>query len=194
MKPWILGVPFALAVALASAAQAQQPPFPPPHGGPMMPPPREQVHAMVARHFAEIDTNHDGVVTRAEFDAALAKRRADYEVRRKARRDAEFTRLDTNRDGKLSRSEFDAPPPREGWGPPPGGPRMGPMRGPGRMGGPPLGPAWFDRADADHDGKVTLAEAQAMVDRMMDHWGPRHGPEGGRPGPGYDLPGRPPAR
>jgi hypothetical protein len=52
----------------------------------------------VLRKFDRMDTNHDGKVTREEFDRA-------YQTR--ARRELDrFNTLDANRDGYLSRQEF----------------------------------------------------------------------------------------
>lgn len=256
----------ALGVLIAGAAIAQeQGMMPPPPGGAGGPPPmgrmmqplkRADVPAMVAKHFAMMDLNKDGVIDAADKVAMVAKRRADREAAMKAGRDRMFASLDTNHDGSISRAEFDAamgppPPPGErgpggpggprGAGGPdgaggPGGPdhmrgpgrdpgpdrpdgRDGPggrgemgMRGPGGPGGPGrggfgmMGGRLLEMADANHDGKVTLAEAQkaalawfdkadvnhdGVIDRdemvvaMQDHgrWGGHRG-RGGSEGKG----------
>ena len=49
--------------------------------------------------FARFDKNNDGVVDRAEFEAA-AKESADYWVKRFIRR------FDADRDGRISKDEF----------------------------------------------------------------------------------------
>lgn len=143
---------------------------------------RPHVEAAVAKHFAMLDADHDGAVTRAEFDAA----RASMWQRMQEHRARAFDRLDANKDGVLSRDEFDTPAP-----PPPGGPG-----GPGMGGGPPpagapgmkarmmgrrmgamammMGPQWFDRADADHDGRLTLAEARTAALAMFDRVDANH--------------------
>jgi hypothetical protein len=113
--------------------------------------------------IAQADANHDGNITRAEWDAARAAR---------------FTQQDANRDGQLSADE------RPHWGPPPGGQPP--------AGGPPPGgehhgmmnadtnndgvvsraeydaqsAAMFQRLDADNNGTITAAELQAMHDHM----------------------------
>lgn len=240
MKLFLAG---AALIALTAPAIAQDaPPPPPPPGAPMhhlggrdgpghwAPPSRDQIIAMATTRFQEMDANHDGTVTKAEFDTAIAKRRALFEARMKEHRDRKFDALDTNKDGKISRAEFDAPPKdhmRGPDGPPPGGPDgppppppgdhpgkgpmgrhhgMGPMPAMAGGMGMPMSERWFERADSDHDGKVTLAEAQAAAGKMYDRFlAHREGDEprgdrrdmrrdgGGRTGPGYDLPAMPPA-
>ncbi len=144
---------------------------------------RTEVEAMVAKRFAQLDTDHDGVLTRAELDAARASMV-------KQRRDRQFAGLDANKDGVISRDEFDAGGPPHGapgapgmGGPPPAGgaaPGMwrGRMKG-GGMGGMGamammMGPRWFDRADADHDGRLTLAEAKAAALALFDRVDTNH--------------------
>lgn len=80
-----------------------------------------------AERFEELDGDHDGRITRAEFEAAHAKRmarnmasRAEREAAgkpvrpmptdqaRQKRHDAMFARLDGNKDGAVTRAEFDA--------------------------------------------------------------------------------------
>ncbi|WP_159995117.1 EF-hand domain-containing protein [Roseomonas sp. 18066] len=72
------------AAAAAPAAEAERPTMTP-----------EQIQAARQRFrenfFAQYDTNRDGVVSRAEYDAIRA---------------AQFERSDTNRDGKLSEAEY----------------------------------------------------------------------------------------
>lgn len=87
----------------------------------------------VQSHFKELDTNKDGVVTKAEFDAGHAKH---------------FKSLDANHDGKITIEEMEAghaqhhemPPPRQ----------TGTFK------------EVFDRADADHDGALSKDEAKSM--------------------------------
>ena len=67
-------------------------------------------------------------------------------------------------------------------GPPPGGPHMamGPgamppmMMGHGARGPAAIGGRWFDRADADHDGKLTAAEARSAALAMFDRFDSNH--------------------
>lgn len=196
-------------LGLGAIVAAQDPGSPPPMGGKMM---RGGMDKMLERRFVDMDTNHDGVVTRPEYDAYRAKMRVDREARMKDHRDQQFARMDRNRDGTLSRQEFDPPPPPPppaaggnaplgydpaggappppppggDMGPPPGGPHG--MRGE-RAGG--MAGDWFDRADTNHDGKVTLGEAKAAMRMMMSERRGMRGP-GGPGGPGGDMPPPPP--
>jgi hypothetical protein len=83
----------------------------------------------------------------------------------------QFTRLDANHDGAITRDEFETA--RNGTATPPAAGAGGdsssaaPMRrGRGMMGG--LNARWFDRVDADGDGRVTLAEVQAAATTLFD--------------------------
>jgi len=158
---------------------------------------RTDAEKRVSEHFAMLDLNHDGVVTRDEIAAVERTERdkmhAFMEARMKEHREHEFDRLDANHDGSISRAEFaaagppmpphgpesaDAPPP------PPGGPgeghrmAMGGPGGPGRMlmmmHGPMMSEHWFERADANHDDKVTLAEAKAVALARFDRLDTNH--------------------
>jgi len=159
-----------LAVLLAGAATAQQMPPPPgamggPPPQPMLPLKRADVPAMVARHFAMLDANHDGALTESDRQMRRDQHRAEMVEGMKRHRDEAFAAMDANKDGQISRQEFDnaAPPP-----PPPGGPGMRHgMRG-GGMGFGMIGGRMLEKADANHDGKVTLAEAQATALQMFD--------------------------
>lgn len=160
--PWIAGAALAatLATATAFAAAGERP-----HGPPQT---RAEVQARVAEHFRKLDANGDGFVTREEADAARAKMREAFAGKRQERRAEHFAMLDKDGNGSLSKDEFMAPPPRaEGRD----GMHRGHGRGmkhhggPGRMG---FGGPMFERADANKDGKVSLAEAQASALAMFD--------------------------
>jgi Ca2+-binding EF-hand superfamily protein len=75
-----------------------------------------------------------------------------------------FARLDTDKNGQLSQQEFATRPEGErgGWKGRGKG-HHGGMMGMGRG-----GEGWFERMDANKDGKVTLAEATAMPLAMFD--------------------------
>ncbi len=219
MKIAYLGAGLMALVAAPLIAQ----PGPPPgemHGPMMKPITKADAQAMVARHFAELDLNHDGKVTQEEVKAFRGMR---FEERMKAHRDREFAKLDSNHDGSISKAEFDVPhlggpggpgaPMGEHGGPEgPGGPEHhGPGREHGPMGGGMmmLGMHGFDKADANHDGAVTLAEAQTAAATFFDRLDTNHdgivspdemhaafggrGPGGWHHGPEGDMP-PPPAK
>ena len=101
--------------------------------------------------FQQMDTNHDGKVTRAEFDAGFADAMltvynlgrdgaltpAQWNDVERAGRRSSFARLDTNHDGKLSRAELSA-----------GKERAAVVN------------ALFDRIDKNHDGVISLEEGR----------------------------------
>jgi Ca2+-binding EF-hand superfamily protein len=150
---------------------------------------RAQLGVHVAAIFQRLDTDRDGVITRAESQAAkgyrgerksaIEQRRASRSPERRAEtRAALFDRLDANRDGSISRAEFTAAPAlrdhrhaartggqverRTEHG------RM--MRGAMGMGAMGIGLRghMFDMADANRDGRVTMAEATAAAYRHFD--------------------------
>lgn len=170
------------------------------------------------KRFDAIDANHDGAISRDEY---LADRRAAA-----ARIEARMDRRGA-RDGEADMAP--PPPPMgedaDEDGPPP--PAMGPgMMGPGMMGGQgPMafllgGPAGkdvakdgivtraaydaaiksrFDKADRNHDGKLSRDEIRAAMPRPMGPRGrdgermpPMGGPGMGGPGMGMDGPPMPP--
>lgn len=119
--------------------------------------------------FGRFDTNGDGTITREEFDTPREARfaaadsdgdgklsaeemLARAQERAKARIDAMIATRDTDGDGMLSPDEM--PQPR--------------AERRARM---------FERLDADGDGSVTMAEAEAAMQRFMErrHGGPGRG-------------------
>lgn len=141
-------------------------------------------HAMM---FDKLDANNDGQVTKAEMEAMRAQhagKRAERRAERTgkpapteaqmAERKAErFARIDTDGNGAVSRAEFDAMHAKMGG-------KMG-KRGGGRMMARMDGPvtqqafvaralARFDKADANRDGTVTVAERQAARAAMKQQW------------------------
>ncbi|MES1199631.1 MAG: hypothetical protein ABUS48_06595 [Pseudomonadota bacterium] len=116
------------------------------------------------------DANHDGNVTRAEFNAARATRFADR---------------DANHDGSLSGDEMPH------WGGGQGGGGQGAAAGGGGQAGgggggmmradanndgaisraeyDAQGVHMFDRLDTDHNGSISQAEIQAMQSAMQQH-------------------------
>ena len=131
---------------------------------------RDEVVAKVRERFARADANRDGFVAADEMRGQRGERRARRMAMRggqqRANPGAAFERLDTNRDNMLSREEFAAGrsvrAERRG--------RLGAMRGQGmaqRMGMRGQG-GMLRRADADRDGRVSLAEAQAAALQRFD--------------------------
>ena len=135
--------------------------------GPMT---KAAVETMIKTHFAKVDTNGDGYIVKAEADGARDKMVAEM-------RDKHFKAMDANNDGSISRAEFDAQH-RDGHhegiaigepnpgGKPDGDDKGGHMRhGAGHRPGMAMmmhGDRMFERADADKDGRVSLAEAIAL--------------------------------
>lgn len=119
---------------------------------------RGDVEAKVKERFAKVDTNRDGAVTVDELRAMRTHKRAES-------LDDHFKRLDTDGNGSISRAEFDAG--HQGMGHEKHGSGHGDdaHRG-GRHGM--VGMMMFRQADADKDGKVTLAEATAGALRLFD--------------------------
>ena len=152
---------------------------------------RNEVAAHVGKFFARLDTNRDGYLTREEINASHGKMMAmhgDIGKRLAERgihlgdRGAMFDRLDTNRDGSISRQEFTSAHPqtreqrvivmRDGNGPAAPGRPGAKMRM--RNMGMGFGGRMFDMADGNHDGRVTLAEAQAAALAHFDRADTNH--------------------
>lgn len=133
---------------------------------------RADVQAKVAKHFARVDANRDGFVTKAEADSAVEAfrgKRAERRTERRAeRREHRFERLDANRDGSITRAEWDAAQAqrqqriaaRDHDGD--GRPDRKHHRGMG------FGGHMFEMADANRDGRVSLQEAQAAALQHFD--------------------------
>ena len=159
MRKYLIGVAAAVtgAVAVPLLAQATM-------HQPRPPLTRAAAEALVREKFAKADANRDGVVTLAEVEAAMAAGQADRAAKMAAYRAERFAALDTNHDGQLSRDEFTAHL-ADG----PDGDHHG-MRGRpgmrGARGG--FGQKWFARVDANKDGRVTLAEADAAAMARFD--------------------------
>ena len=186
MKEFLIGAA-GIVLAGAGAALAQAPVAPP--AAQFTPAPamadrittRAEVVTKVREHFAQMDGNRDGFLTKDEAEAGrkimkerFAEKRGE---RRMERRDpgAAFDRLDANKDGTISREEFDKGHEmrierrmvmKDGAAGGPGGtPHQG-MRM-HRMGGM-MGGHMFEMADANKDGRVSLQEAQDAALRRFD--------------------------
>src|SRR6187549_3756011 len=135
------------------------------HDMALQPVTRAQMVQKVQDHFAKLDTNRDGFVTKAEMDAAPKMHRfkmkdgdADGDMKMPDR-GATFDRLDANHDGSISRDEFQSAKPEmrqrrvivmngdaKDMGPGRAGMRMHRL-GMGMRG------HMFEMADADKDGR-----------------------------------------
>ncbi len=188
-------------LSLSAVAFAQMPSS---HGGHgmKMPADRAGLQSMLEKHFDEVDSNHDGTITPDE-------RKAFHQGMATRMRNEMFARADTNKDSMLSRDEFNAlHGPRGGQGP---GPREG-HKGMGHHGGPGMGMGMrmammhgggapmdinkpvtrkefvdaglvrFDRADTNHDGKISDQERDAARKAMRDRLAPADRPPPPPPG------------
>jgi hypothetical protein len=147
---------------------------------------RDEAVKHVRDMFAKLDTNRDNVVTREELNALHQKMAGamgaagDWQKRigdhgaLMGDRGAIFDRLDTNHDGNISRQEFMAANSerreqrviimRDGSEAAPGTPgEPGMMRMHAMGAGMHFGGRLFDMADANHDGRLTLQEAEAAA-------------------------------
>jgi EF hand len=111
--------------------------------------------------LASADTNRDGAVSRAEFDAMIANAQAQRARQAGAMRDQRFLALDTNRDGSLSSAEIAAARAnRES--------KKGPDQGAAgpQNGRPP--PRNFAMLDTNNDQRVSLAEWLAAPEPLFE--------------------------
>jgi hypothetical protein len=195
-------------IGLAGAALAQ-----PPGQGPRraVDVTRAEVIQRSDAAFARLDANHDGRFTREEAQALGQQRREQRRTRMFERLDANHDGQISREEfaqgrrgpGPMASGGPDGPPPPGGTGMRRWHHRGGPGMGGGmgmRMGARMFGEAGFvtaeqfrtralarfDRADADHDGTLTVAERQARRGEMRRHM--RMGPPPGGP----DMPPPPP--
>ena len=163
-------------VTTAAVAVAQQAPAPAAPEKVMV---RGDVQAKVRTHFAQLDANKDGAITTAELAGLNGKMGGHGMGHDGAMRDpaAAFDRIDANKDGSISRDEFAKAREmriekrivmRDGEGGAPGA--MGKHHsGGGKMGGGGMaGGPMIAMADTNHDGRITLAEAEAMALQHFD--------------------------
>jgi Ca2+-binding EF-hand superfamily protein len=119
----------------------------------MMPQSRADAQARMKSIFDRIDANHDGVIIRAEFDAYRAAQLAAWQAGRRDGIDLAFAAMDADGNGEISQAEFD---------------RFAESGRPRVLHQSAAGGSWFDRADANHDDKVTLDEAQSSAMAIFD--------------------------
>ena len=190
MKIMLIAATVALA-GTAALAQTAAPPAParPMADGAMT---RDEVVAKVRDHFSRFDADRDGAITSAEM-GALHERMGEHRmaeggqpnimIREHKMQDpnAAFDRLDSNKDGMISRDEFAKGREirvekrivrREKLKEARKDGKLGAMRM-HRMGG--MGGAhMIVMADTDKDGRITLAEAEAMALRHFDQMDSNH--------------------
>jgi Ca2+-binding EF-hand superfamily protein len=190
MREFLIGAAVII-LAGAGAALAQAPvTTPAPQVAPVPPMAdrimtRDEVVGKIREHFAQLDGNRDGFLTKEEAAAGrkvikerFRERRAERGAQRMEGRDPKiaFDRLDTNKDGAISRDEFakgrEARIERrivmhDGQ---PGGHAGGAHQGMRmhRMGGMMLRGHMFEMADANKDGRVSLQEATESAVRHFD--------------------------
>ncbi|WP_374597124.1 EF-hand domain-containing protein [Sphingosinicella sp.] len=192
----MIGASAAALMALPAIAQPS-PPSPPEKAArwnaPQM---RADVEKKIAERFAEADANKDGAVTEAELKAGIEARRAEAEKKMAEARTRMFTSMDADKNGQISRSEWDShhADMKVKWaerretaqadgkerremrmkfkdGDKDGrkGHRMMHRGGHGGgMGWGGFGEKGFETADANKDGRVTLAEAKAKALSRFD--------------------------
>lgn len=154
---------------------------------------RADLEKKIAERFAAADTNKDGAVTEAEVKALAEARRAEGEKRMAEARTRMFESMDADKNGQISRTEWDSHHAgmKAKWaerretaqvdgkdrremrmkfkdGDKDGrkGHRM--MHRGGGMGWGGFGEKGFETADANKDGRVTLAEAKAKALSRFD--------------------------
>jgi Ca2+-binding EF-hand superfamily protein len=107
MKTHLIAGLAVAAIALPVLASAQIPSATPPahHSAPGKSMTRADVGQKVQQHFARLDTDRDGFITKAEADAAKQSWSEKRHQRMEHRGSAMFDRFDTNKDGVVTRAE-----------------------------------------------------------------------------------------
>lgn len=128
----------------------------------MQPLTRAAVAQKVQEHFAKIDADKDGFVTKAEADSAKDAMRVRIESRFAERKAGRFDQLDANKDGAISRQEFEsAHSGQRHWG-------NHAMRGHGMRHMAGIGGHMFEMADLNKDSRVSLQEATQAALQHFD--------------------------
>jgi Ca2+-binding EF-hand superfamily protein len=96
---------------------------------------KAEFDAFHEKHFKEVDTNHDGKISHEEMDAAHNNMKEQARDKFEAR----FNESDTNHDGALTKDEAKKMP---------------------------MISEHFDEIDANHDGRVSLDEIRSSMESM----------------------------
>ena len=117
--------------------------------------------------FDRLDTNKDGIVTRLEAEPFFASGQVDIahsgpgDAQPRRDGDALVSRHDSNRDGSITRAEFEAGRAQHAQ-------NVARRRQSAGMRHPGLGGRMFETADANKDGRVSLAEASSAASAHFD--------------------------
>lgn len=184
MKNTLIG---AAALLAGTAVLAQTPP-PAPVAPPQAPVPtihpvptksftRAESVALVREHFGRLDANKDGVITTAEIESKHFEGGQRTSIRERSDPNSAFDRMDADRNGTISREEFARAREerverrierrqmrQEG---------VEDGRGARKQvrimhGGRGFGARMIVMADSDKDGRITLAEAEALAMQHFD--------------------------
>jgi hypothetical protein len=177
MSKFVLGGAIAAIAATAALAQVAPPAgHPGPGGNKMQTEARADVAGHVAKMFARLDANKDGVVTKAESDAIEAQRETRFKDRAEKRAKKfdpakMFSHLDANHDGKVTPAEAESARTAHVSGKP-GQPAQAHATAMGAL---------FARGDPNKDGAITRAEFDAIANQMhaqMEQGGLHRGGDG----------------
>jgi Ca2+-binding EF-hand superfamily protein len=162
----LAGIGGALAVLASAPAIAQAAPA---AGAPAAAAPqqltRTQLSQQLDSEFKDLDSNHDGKLTKAEVQAAMTRRVAEAQTEVNQQLKTVFDKIDTNHNGSISLAEFQAQQKLS----------VDPTKVDARVAQLDANKdgvvsaeeyrngtlAQFDAADTNHDGVVSAAEAQA---------------------------------
>lgn len=170
MKTFLIAGATAAGAAVAQPAPYAQPQFGGQRDGVQT---RNEVVQRVQGHFARIDVNRDGFVTREEAQAGKQLRgqrmgqrgaRQANPARRADRQARAFDRLDLNNNGVITRDEFTQARTMRGER----GQRVGQQRGGMRIMRGALHGRMFAMADFNRDNRVSLQEATGAAVRTFD--------------------------
>lgn len=106
---------------------------------------KKEFDAFHNKWFKEMDANHDGKITREEMGAAHQKMAGQMRDQMREQFKKRFDEADANHDGALNKEEAKKMP---------------------------FVAEHFDELDANHDGKVTFEELEAAMKKMHSQGGP----------------------